>query len=73
MTDMDLIELTNLNRQFLFRKSHIGKYKSEVAKDLIEKMNPQIKVTAYKMSIYENYFDIEFYRKFDVAIMALDN
>ena len=29
--DLDTIEMSNLNRQFLFRKSHVGQSKSKVA------------------------------------------
>ena len=41
ITDCDTIEMSNLNRQFLFRKEDIGKSKSLVACHAIKKMNPE--------------------------------
>ena len=42
VTDNDNIELSNLNRQFLFNKNSIGISKSEVACETIKKMNGDI-------------------------------
>ncbi|XP_077877478.1 ubiquitin-like modifier-activating enzyme 6 isoform X5 [Ictidomys tridecemlineatus] len=47
VTDPDLIEKSNLNRQFLFRPHHIQKPKSYTAADATMKINPQLKIDAH--------------------------
>ena len=43
VTDLDTIEKSNLNRQFLFRAKDLGKFKSEVAAAAVADMNPDLK------------------------------
>ena len=76
ITDMDRIEKSNLNRQFLFRNSDIGKFKSEALKESINKINKDIKIISNinkvgldTLSIYNH----EFFNKISCVMTALDN
>lgn len=46
VTDMDSIEKSNLNRQFLFRDTDVGELKSKIAASAAQKMNPEIRISA---------------------------
>ncbi|KAL5107445.1 Ubiquitin-like modifier-activating enzyme 6 [Taenia crassiceps] len=46
ITDMDHIEKSNLNRQFLFHSKHVGQAKSAVAAESIQQINPALRVVA---------------------------
>jgi len=76
ITDMDTIEKSNLSRQFLFRNTDIGKFKSEIASSKANKMNKNIKIN-YKINKVgietENIFDDKFYSNIDIIVNALDN
>lgn len=69
--DMDRIEISNLNRQFLFREADVGKYKSEVAAKYIKQSNPDIEINAKTCRIQELKDD--YYQQFHVVIGGLDN
>ena len=48
VTDMDTIERSNLNRQFLFRPADVQKLKSEVAARAVKAMNPDVNIIAHQ-------------------------
>ena len=76
VTDMDTIEKSNLNRQFLFRNNDVGKHKSEVAARAAKRMNPDINVKVYLDRVgldSENTFNDEFFDSLDGVCNALDN
>lgn len=56
--DLDTIELTNLNRQFYFRKKHINQSKALVAKESILKIVPGLEITAYHDDLFSSKFDL---------------
>jgi len=78
ITDMDTIEKSNLNRQFLFRTPDIGSLKSEAGTRAVVKMNPDLnsKVQAYSDRVgpdTERVFDDDFFESLDGVTNALDN
>lgn len=76
ITDMDTIEKSNLNRQFLFRNSDIGKFKSESAAKAIKIMNPDTNVKAYKLKVGAetlSIFSEKFFESLTAVTTALDN
>jgi len=76
VTDMDRIEVSNLNRQFLFRAENVGKPKAVTAAKAAEVMNPDMKITVYETPVgpdTENFFDDAFWDNLDGVCNALDN
>ncbi|XP_044736104.1 ubiquitin-like modifier-activating enzyme 1 isoform X1 [Chrysoperla carnea] len=76
ITDMDLIEKSNLNRQFLFRPHDVQHAKSATAAKVIKRMNPSINIEAHENRVgpeTESVYDDTFFEKLDGVANALDN
>uniref|UniRef100_A0A4W3JZY6 E1 ubiquitin-activating enzyme n=1 Tax=Callorhinchus milii TaxID=7868 RepID=A0A4W3JZY6_CALMI len=76
VTDMDTIERSNLNRQFLFRNKDVSMLKSETAAAAVRKMNPNLQVIAHQNRVgpeTESIYNEDFYQDLDGVVNALDN
>ena len=76
ITDDDVIEKSNLSRQFLFRNWNIGQAKSTVAASAASLINPHLHIEALQNRASpetENVFDDTFWENQSIVINALDN
>lgn len=71
--DFDTIDVSNLNRQFLFQKQHIGRSKVEVAKESAQLFNPSATIVAHSASVFNPEYNVDFYKQFSLVMNALDN
>ena len=53
IVDYDKVELSNLNRQLIYKDSDIGKSKVDVAKNYISELNSSTKIEIFEMRIDE--------------------
>ena len=58
LCDKDIVDVTNLNRQLVAEIGNIGRKKSEVAKELVHRINSNVKVYDICKEIRE-YSDLE--------------
>ncbi|XP_005588845.1 SUMO-activating enzyme subunit 2 isoform X2 [Macaca nemestrina] len=73
LIDLDTIDVSNLNRQFLFQKKHVGRSKAQVAKESVLQFYPKANIVAYHDSIMNPDYNVEFFRQFILVMNALDN
>lgn len=72
IVDFDKVEESNLQRQVLYSMEDVGKSKVLVAKAKLEKLNPQIKITAFETLLDKNNV-FEIFKNFDVIADGTDN
>jgi len=71
--DLDTIDVSNLNRQFLFQKQHVGKSKANCAKEAALRFAPNCNIIAHHDSIMKAEYGVSFFKKFALCLNALDN
>ena len=70
IADFDIIEESNLNRQYFFHKQ-IGEKKVQSLKENIQLINPEVKVDAHDTKLDSNSI-IDIYKECDVIVEAFD-
>jgi len=76
VTDDDSIEISNLNRQFLFRQEHVKKSKADVGASIARLINPALNIYPHKHRVNtenEKIFNDDFWDGLDMVIGAVDN
>ena len=72
IVDDDKIELSNLNRQVLFTKADLGKYKVSQAKNIIKKIDKKINLQIFKEKVSKNNIE-KIIKNYDIVCDGTDN
>jgi len=71
LADPDVVELSNLNRQILFRSSHLGRRKVDVVAEYLKEHFPQIEVEPLALRV-DAANALALFRNFDFIADATD-
>lgn len=72
IVDDDVVEISNLHRQVIYKTSAVGKSKAEEAKLMILELNSEIEVEAYSEKLSEKNA-ISLFEKYDIIVDATDS
>ncbi|RKR11813.1 adenylyltransferase/sulfurtransferase [Flavobacterium sp. 90] len=72
IVDNDVIEISNLHRQVIYKSSAVGKYKADEAKLMISELNPLVKVQTITERLSAKNA-ISLFEKYDIIVDATDN
>ncbi|MEI8378295.1 MAG: HesA/MoeB/ThiF family protein [bacterium] len=72
IVDNDVLELSNLNRQYIHKLDNLGKPKVDSAEEWIQEFNPDIKVHTYQIRLDEDNFQ-EIVAGYDLIVDCFDS
>lgn len=72
IVDNDVLELSNLNRQYIHKFENLGKIKVESAKQWINEFNPEINVNIHQIRLDGNNYD-DIVKGYDFIIDCFDS
>jgi len=72
VVDSDSVELSNLQRQFIFSNADLGRGKVDAAEEKLSLLNPEIRVVPHAVRL-DSGNAMEVIREYDVVIDATDN
>ncbi|ANC76650.1 hypothetical protein ABE65_007490 [Fictibacillus phosphorivorans] len=70
--DYDTVELSNLNRQFLYSEDDLGKLKTIAAEERLKKINKEIEIEMHNMKVTNAKDLLSIIDRADVVINAID-
>lgn len=72
IVDHDKVELSNLNRQIIYDIKDIGKYKVNIARKKIKKINNKSKIKSYRIRLDKSNIE-KLIKKYDIICDGTDN
>ncbi|MDQ6529880.1 HesA/MoeB/ThiF family protein [Flavobacterium sp. LHD-85] len=72
IVDEDVIDVSNLHRQVIYKTSAVGKSKAIEAKTMISELNPEIKIKAFSEKL-SGINALSLFEKYDIIVDATDN
>src|SRR2546426_5138962 len=72
IADSDRVEMSNLQRQFIFSKADLGRRKVDAAEEKLGLLNPEIRVTPHPVRL-DSGNAMEVIREYDAVVDATDN
>ena len=72
IVDDDVVSVSNLHRQILYREADAGRSKVDVAHEVLTAQNPQVKVASYKLRVNADNI-MSLLTDYDVVLDCTDN
>ncbi|CAL6070611.1 Ubiquitin-activating_enzyme E1 [Hexamita inflata] len=73
LIDMDIVEFSNLSRQYIFDIQDVGQSKVKACERFIKRLRPDIEVNGHVSDVTTSFFNPVYFQQFDYVINALDN